>query len=134
MASSLTVIYGVLIVGILFLQQYLELNHFSYFFSHSTLSDEMGKLFRSICRWLTRTWLEDKFTNFGRVDHLWPHKAGDCVYLIKGLSKYFFNYWYDSFLTIFDKFSFRFCQGHHCWHKSPTICDKLTLRLGRVNT
>ena len=27
---------------------------------------------------LTRTWLEDKLPNFGRVDHLWPHKAGDC--------------------------------------------------------
>ena len=30
---------------------------------------------------LTHERLEVKFTNFGRVDHLWPHKAGDCVYL-----------------------------------------------------
>ena len=25
--------------------------------------------------------LEYKSTNFGQVDHLWSHKAGDCVYL-----------------------------------------------------
>ena len=33
---------------------------------------------------LTHEWLEDKFANFGQVDHLWPHKAGDCVYLYSG--------------------------------------------------
>ena len=30
---------------------------------------------------LTHEWLEVKTANFGRVDHLWPHKAGDCDYL-----------------------------------------------------
>ena len=30
---------------------------------------------------LTHEWLEVKTANFGQVDHLWPHKAGDCDYL-----------------------------------------------------
>ena len=33
---------------------------------------------------LTHERLEVKFTSFGRVDHLWPHKAGDCDYLERG--------------------------------------------------
>ena len=36
---------------------------------------------RTVLEKLTHERLEVKFTNFGRVDHLWPHKAGDCVYL-----------------------------------------------------
>ena len=32
-------------------------------------------------KYLTLALLEDKCANFGRVDHLCPHKAGDCVYL-----------------------------------------------------
>ena len=40
---------------------------------------------------LTHELSEEKSAKFDWVDHLWPHKAGDCAVSLKGLSQYFFN-------------------------------------------
>ena len=40
---------------------------------------------------LTHELSEEKSAKFDRVDHLWPHNAGDCAVSLKGLSQYFFN-------------------------------------------
>ena len=41
------------------------------------------------CKPLTLGLSEDKCANFGQVDHLCPHKAGDCVFVFKGDIKIF---------------------------------------------